>query len=248
MSDYAELGWVVQAEWLRRLAASERTQVRQVGDGVAVLSAVNSNAHNGVVCSAGVDDAAIVATIAWFHGVPAQWLVTDGSALGPRLVAAGCRAERTAVVMGAAIADLPAAAQPPEGVEIVDADRARWLAVAQASSMFEDAEREADLLDAVPGATRLAALRDGQPVGIAGSIAVGDTLYLQYLAVLESQRGRGVGRSLTAARLRAAPGCRHAALDPAPDAIAFHRRLGFQLQPALRDRVYYLPGCPFDYR
>ena len=144
--------------------------------------------------------------------------------------------------MGAAIEELPADVQPPDGVEIVDADRARWLAVAEASSLFEDAQREADLLDAVPGATRLVALRDGEPVGIAGAVAVGDTLYLQYLAVLESERGRGVGRSLTAARLRAAPGCRRAVLDPAPAAIAFHRRLGFELQPALRDRVYYLPG------
>ena len=89
--------------------------------------------------------------------------------------------------------------------------------MAQASSLFEDAEREGDLLDAVDGATRLVALRDGAPVGIAGSIAVGETLYLQYLAVRESERGRGVGRSLTAARLRAAPGCRRAVLDPAPD-------------------------------
>jgi ankyrin repeat protein/ribosomal protein S18 acetylase RimI-like enzyme len=241
---YAELGWTVQAEWLRRLAASSRARVREVGDGFAVLTGVGSNAHNGVVCSAGVDDAAIAETVGWFRAasVPAQWLVAAGSELGPRLVAAGCRAERTAVVMGAVIADLPAGAPRPEGVEIVGADRARWLAVARASRLFEDAEREADLLDAVPGATRLVALRDGEPVGIAGSVAVGDTLYLQYLAVLEEARGRGIGRSLTAARLRAAPGCRRAVLDPAPAAIAFHRRLGFELQPALRDRVYYLPG------
>ena len=146
--------------------------------------------------------------------------------------------------MGAAIADLPVYAQPPEGVEIVDADRARWIAVAQASSLFENAARSADVLDAVAGVIRLVALRDGEPVGIAGAIAAGETLYLQYLAVLETSARRGIGRSLTAARLRAAPGCRRAVLDPAPDAIAFHRRLGFALQPALRDRVYYLPLNP----
>ncbi len=244
MSDYAELGWTVQAEWLTRLAASSRVQTRALGDGFAVLSGVESNAHNGVVCSGGVDDDAIADIVGWFQaaGVPAQWLVEAGSELGPRLVAAGCRAERTAVVMGAEIADLPVDLQPPDGVEIVTADRGRWIAVAQASSLFEDAELEGDLLDAVEGATRLLAVRGGAPVGIAGSIAVGDTLYLQYLAVRESERGHGVGRSLTAARLRAAPGCRRAVLDPAPDAIAFHRRLGFELTPALRDRVYYLPA------
>jgi GNAT superfamily N-acetyltransferase len=89
---------------------------------------------------------------------------------------------------------------------------------------------------------RLVALRDAEPIGIAGAIAAGETLYLQHLVVLESERGRGVGRALTAARLRAAPGCRRAVLDPAPEAIAFHRRLGFELRPALRDRVYYLPS------
>ena len=62
--------------------------------------------------------------------------------------------------------------------------------------------------------------------------------------MLETARRHGIGRALTAARLRAAPGCRRAVLDPAPDAIAFHRRLGFELQPALRDRVYYLPLKP----
>lgn len=114
MSQYAELGWTVQAEWLTRLAASSHTQVRALGDGFAVLSGVTSNAHNGVVCSAGAGATAIAATVGWFPaaGVPAQWLVAAGSTLGPRLVAAGCRAERTAVVMGAAIADLPAGAQP----------------------------------------------------------------------------------------------------------------------------------------
>jgi ribosomal protein S18 acetylase RimI-like enzyme len=235
----AEASWTAQAEWLRRLAASPRAQVRGLGDGFAVRTGVHSNTDNGVVCDE-ADDAAIDEVIAWI-GAPAQWLVGAGSALGSRLVAAGCRPERSGVVMGAAVADLPAAARPPDGVEIVDADLARWLTVAAATGLVEDAARAADLLDAVPGVTRLLALRDGEPVGIAGAIAVGDTLYLQYLAVLEAERGRGIGRSLTAARLRAAPGCRRAVLDPTPDSIPFHRRLGFELRPALRDRVYHLP-------
>jgi ankyrin repeat protein/GNAT superfamily N-acetyltransferase len=241
----AEASWAAQAEWLRRVAASPVAAVRELGDGFAVRSGAHSNADSGVVCSAGVDDAAIAEIVAWFQaaGTPGQWLIGAGSDLGPRLVAAGCRAERTAVIMGAAIADLPVAAQPPDGVEIVAADRARWLAVAEPSGFFEDgAAGSADVSDAVDGVIRLVALRDAEPVGIAGAIAAGETLYLQHLVVLESERGRGVGRALTAARLRAAPGCRRAVLDPAPEAIAFHRRLGFELRPALRDRVYYLPS------
>ena len=77
----------MQAEWLTRLAASSRVQARALGDGFAVLSGVDSNAHNGVVCSVGVDDAAIADVVGWFQaaGVPAQWLV-DGR-LGTRAAA-----------------------------------------------------------------------------------------------------------------------------------------------------------------
>ena len=219
-------------------------QTRALGDGFAVLSGVESNAHNGVVCSGGVDDDAIADIVGWFQaaGVPAQWLVEAGSDLGPRLVAAGCRAERTAVVMGAEIADLPVDLQPPDGVEIVTADRGRWIAVAQASSLFEDAELEGDLLDAVEGATRLLAVRGGAPVGIGGSIAVGDTLYLQYLAVRESERGHGVGRlPLTAARLRAAPWLSPRGARPGARRDRVPPPARFELTPALRDRAYYLP-------
>jgi GNAT superfamily N-acetyltransferase len=255
----AEASWAAQAEWLRRLAAVPQAQVREVGDGFAVRTGVQSNADNGVV-SDEADDAAIADVIAWIDA-PAQWLVSARSTLGPRLAAAGCRPERDGVVMGAAIADLPAAAQPPAGVDIVDAfpdlragarrhgggetvaaGIARWRAVAEGTGLVKDAAGAAAALAGVTGVTRLLAVRDGNPVGIAGAIPVGDTLFLQYLAVLEAERGRGIGRALTAARLRGAPpGCRRAVLDPTPDSIPFHRRLGFELRPALRDRVYSLP-------
>jgi GNAT superfamily N-acetyltransferase len=236
----AEASWAAQALWLRRLAASPGAQVREVGEGFAVRTGVDSNADNGVVCDEAGDDA-IAETLAWFDDAPAQWLVGAGSRLGSRLVAAGCRAEHSGVVMGVAVADLPAEAQPPDGVDIVDADLPRWLAVAEATGLVEDAAGAAAALEGVTGVTRLLAVSEGEPVGIAGAIRVGDTLFLQYLAVLEAERRRGIGRSLTAARLRAAPGCRRAVLDPTPDSIPFHRRLGFALRPAVRDRVFSLP-------
>ena len=69
----ASSSWAAQAEWLRRVAASPARQTRELGDGFAVLTGVPSNADNGVVCSAGVDDAAIAEIIGWFQaaGAPA---------------------------------------------------------------------------------------------------------------------------------------------------------------------------------
>ena len=51
--------------------------------------------------------------IAWLRGAPARWLISAESDLGDRLVAAGCRPERTAVVMGARLGALELGA--PEG-------------------------------------------------------------------------------------------------------------------------------------
>jgi hypothetical protein len=66
-----------------------------------------------VVCSALDEDPAQV--VAWMAGAPAQWLVSAESDLHDRLVAAGCRPERTAVVMGAPLATLELG--EPEGAQ-----------------------------------------------------------------------------------------------------------------------------------
>ena len=50
--------------------------------------------------------ATVEEVVAWMGDAPAQWLVAADSDLHDRLVAAGCRPERTAVVMGAPLAAL----------------------------------------------------------------------------------------------------------------------------------------------
>src|SRR3954452_2684066 len=97
---WAELEYAAHAAYLAALPG-ERIEI---GDGFAVRTGAGSNAENGVVCSALDGDPAEV--IAWMGGAPAQWLVGADSELHDRLVAAGCRPERTAVVMGARRADL----------------------------------------------------------------------------------------------------------------------------------------------
>ena len=92
--------------------------------------------------------------------------------------------------------------------------------MAQASSLFEDVPRSADVLDAVGGVIppeTPSAMASRW--GIASGIVARQTLYLQYLEALETERGRGIGRSLTAVRPRAAPQLRRAVLDPVPDVI-----------------------------
>ena len=98
--DYAELEHAAHAAYLAQLPG-ERIEV---GDGFAVRTGADSNSENGVVCSALDADPAEV--VEWLRGAPAQWLISADSDLHDRLVAAGCRPERTAVVMGALLAAL----------------------------------------------------------------------------------------------------------------------------------------------
>ena len=84
------------------------------------------------------------------------------------------------------------------------------------------------------------ARRDGRAVGIAGTFPHGDTTVVLDLAVLPEYRRRGIGRALLARALAAAT--EHVVLGPIPASIPFYRPLGFELRPALKDRVYYLPA------
>jgi GNAT superfamily N-acetyltransferase len=220
--DYAELEHAATVAYLESLPG-ERIEV---GDGFAVRSGADSNSENGVVCSALGEDPAQV--IAWMGGAPAQWLVSADSRLHDRLVAAGCRPERTAVVMGARVADLRLG--EPEGEP---ADAAEYRTVAEAVDFGEGS---------IGAQQRLVGRRDGRPVAIASTFTHGGTLVVLELAVLEEYRRQGIGRALLARALQL--DVTHVVLGATPDSIPFYRRLGFELRPALKDRVYYLPASP----
>ena len=159
------------------------------------------------------------------HGAPAQWLVAADSDLHDRLVAAGCRAERTAVVMGARLAELDLRA--PEGEP---AGAEEYRAVSQAVDFGAGS---------VGAQQRFVARRDDRAVGIVSTFTHEDAAVVLDLAVLPEYRRRGIGRALLARALDGAP--EHVVLGPTPDSIPFYRRLGFELRPALRDRCFYLP-------
>jgi GNAT superfamily N-acetyltransferase len=209
---YAELEHATHAAYLASLPGDRIA----VGDGFAVRTGVDSNAENGVVCSALDGDPAEV--IAWLGDAPAQWLVGPGSDLRERLVQAGCRAERTAVVMGARLSDLDL--RTPEGEP------------ADAADFGEDR--------AVGAQARFVVRRDGRAVGIVSTFTHDDTIEVLELAVLADHRRHGIGRALMARALQGAPA--FVVLGPTPDSIPFYRRLGFELRPALRDRCFYLPA------
>jgi ankyrin repeat protein/GNAT superfamily N-acetyltransferase len=216
--DYAELEHAAHAAYLAALPGDRI----EVGDGFAVRTGVESNSENGVVSDAGdVDE-----VVAWMAGAWAQWLVSAESDLHDRLVAAGCRPERTAVVMGARLADLVPAA--PEG-DPAEADEYRELC--EAVGFGEGA---------VGATARYVARRDGRAVGLVGTFVHGATAVVLELAVLAEHRRQGIGRALLARALQL--DVTHVVLGPTPESIPFYRRLGFELRPALKDRVYYLPA------
>ena len=215
---YAELEHAAHAAYLAALSG-ERIEV---GDGFAVRTGADSNSENGVVSDAGE----VEEVVAWMGEAPAQWLVGPGSDLHDRLVAAGCRPERTAVLMGAPLAALELGA--PEGEP---ADPEEYRAAAEAVGFGEGA---------VGATARYVARRDGRAVGMVSTFVHGDTAVVLELAVLEEHRRQGIGRALLARALQL--DVTHVVLGPTPDSIPFYRRLGFELRPALKDRVYYLPA------
>jgi ankyrin repeat protein/ribosomal protein S18 acetylase RimI-like enzyme len=218
LPDYAELEHAAHAAYLATLPGDRIA----VGDGFAVRTGAESNSENGVVSDAGD----VEEVVAWMAGAWAQWLVSAESDLHDRLVAAGCRPERTAVVMGAPLAALELG--DPEGEP---AEAEEYRAVAEAVGFGEGA---------VGATARYVARRDGRAVGLVSTFVHGGTAVVLELAVLQEHRRQGIGRALLARALQL--DVTHVVLGPTPDSIAFYRRLGFELRPALKDRVYYLPA------
>jgi GNAT superfamily N-acetyltransferase len=251
---YGELAWAAQAAYLRLLSTSPLADRRPCGDGVAVITGVESNTENGVVASRleGDVDATIVETLRWLRHAPAQWLLADPVSpadLRERLVAAGARPERTGVVMGAVLEGLAVDDEPPPGLEIAPVRDAaalhEWARVVEpAGPQGRAVEILASLgLGAEAPLQHRLARRGGAIVGAASFFAHGDTVLGQQLAVAATARRVGVGRALAraCAREARAAGARVAVVEPTPDTVAFYRLLGFALRPWPRDRAFYLP-------
>jgi GNAT superfamily N-acetyltransferase len=253
---YGELDWDAEQAYLRLLASSPLAEQRPCGDGVAVVTGVQSNTENGVVCSRldGDVDATIAATLRWFadRHAPAQWLLADPvspSDLRERLVAAGAQPERAAVVMGAVLERLALDDPRPPSLEIVavrdEAALHQWAEVVEPA---EPRARAVEVLASLglgadaPLQHRLAR-RGGEVVGAATFLLHGETVLGQQLAVVPSERRAGIGRALVqaAAREAMAADARIAVVAPTPDTVAFYRLLGFALRPWPRDRSFYLP-------
>jgi ankyrin repeat protein/GNAT superfamily N-acetyltransferase len=254
---YGELAWAAHAGYLRLLATSPLAERRPCGDGVAVITGLESNSENGVVCNrlerdGDADaDATIAETLAWLRDAPSQWLLADPVSpadLRERLVAAGARPERTGVVMGAVLDRLTLDDEPPPGLELVAVrDEAALRAWAQVIEPAEPRARAVEVLASLglgaqaPLQHRLA-LRDGLVVGAASFFTHGETVLGQHLAVAATERRAGIGRALAqaCAREALAAGARVAVVEPTPDTVAFHRLLGFALRAWPRDRSFYL--------
>jgi ankyrin repeat protein/GNAT superfamily N-acetyltransferase len=253
---YGELGWDAEQAYLRLLAGSPLAEQRSCGDGVAVITGVQSNTENGVVCSRleGDVDATIASTLRWFadRDAPAQWLLADPvspSDLRDRLVAAGAQPERTAVVMGAVLDRVALDDPPPPSLEIVavrdDGALRAWAGVvepAEPRALAVEVLASLGLGADAPLQHRLAR-RDGAVVGAASFLLHGETVLGQQLAVVAPERRGGIGRALVqaAAREALAAGARVAVVAPTPDTVGFYRLLGFALRPWPRDRSFYLP-------
>jgi GNAT superfamily N-acetyltransferase len=253
---YGELAWAAEQAYLRLLATSPLPESRPCGDGLAVVTGVESNTENGVACSrlTGDPEAAIADVLGWLseRGAWAQWLLADPvepADLRKRLVAAGASAERTGVVMGAPLDRVALDDPPPPGLEIAAVrDAATLRAWAEVVGPAEPRARAVAILASLdlgadaPLQHRLAR-RDGAVVGAASFLMHGETVLGRELAVLAPERLAGIGRALVqaCAREALAAGARIGLVAPTPDTIAFCRLLGFALRPWPRDRSFYLP-------
>ena len=219
-----------------------------------MITGVESNSENGVACSAldGDVGATITETFRWLQDVPSQWLLADSPTpvdLRERLVAAGARPERSAVVMGAVLDRLTLDDEPPPGLELAAVrDEAALRAWAQVVEPAEPRARAVEVLASLglgpdaPLQHRLAR-RDGAIVGAASFFTHGETVLGHQLAVVAPQRRGGIGRALVQACAREAltAGARVAVVEPTPETVAFYRLLGFALRAWPRDRSFYLP-------
>jgi GNAT superfamily N-acetyltransferase len=244
---WGELVLDAEADYLELLAGV--CEARR-GDGyLAVRSGVGSNIENGVVADR-ADVEAVAELLRWLEAVPASWVArAPEPGLVERLIAAGCRPERSGHDMGARLDGLELS--EPD-VDVVEDERAldEWLALAPACGAVDEGDRERTrevLLALGLGADRplvcYLARRGGRAVGIAQAHYATDAAVMQHVGVPADERRRGVGRALAHARLAEARrrGYEHAVLSPSPEGAKLYAALGFGLEPFPPDRSFYLP-------
>jgi GNAT superfamily N-acetyltransferase len=226
----------IHPAYLRRLASVAES--RRVDGAFAVRTGIASNTENGVVSTAArLEPEVIDDLVEWLADVPASWVALD-PALGPLLVAAGCTPENDAWNMHAEIGDV---AEPTHEVRTVGspAELDEWLAIVRDCGWFDDVEPARRLYEGL-GYEGLYLAEHGA----ASAFFAPATVLLNTVAVRPRMQRRGIGRSLTLARLRdaRARGCTSAILAPSPDGRKLYASLGFRTQPQPPGYWFYLPN------
>ena len=169
----------------------------------------------------------------WLVDVRASWV-----ALGPSLVAAGCTPENDAWNMQAEIGDV---AESTHEVRTVGspAELDEWLAIVRDCGWFDDVEPARRLYEGL-GYEGLYLAEHGA----ASAFFAPATVLLNTVAVRPRMQRRGIGRSLTLARLRdaRARACTSGILAPSPDGRKLYASLGFRTEPQPPGYWFYLPN------
>ena len=253
---YGELAWAAHVGYVRLLATSPLAERRPCGDGLAVITGVESNSENGVVCGRLERDVDADATIAETLALAARRPVAVAARRSGQPGRPARASRRGRGAPGAHRRGHGRGARPPGARRRAaarhraraGARRGRAAAWAQVVEPAEPRTRAVEVLASLglgaqaPLQHRLA-LRDGVVMGAASFFAHGETVLGQHLAVAATERRAGIGRALAqaCAREALAAGARVAVVEPTPDTVAFHRLLGFALRAWPRDRSFYLP-------
>jgi ribosomal protein S18 acetylase RimI-like enzyme len=122
----------------------------------------------------------------------------------------------------------------PDGVALEDA----VAAASGADPRIDDPRGIAAFLRSLPTAMQLFAAvdTDGVVRATAGAGAFGNHASVIFINTVPAWRGRGVGRAMTAAALRAAAqsGAHQAGLDATEAGLGIYRQLGFEVVTAIR--------------